>query len=246
MRYKVTASVEGILYLEKDFSFNNNDLIVEFLIDKENKLSEISISIDVKGKDVEKYRSVISKIDGIVHISVSGDAAVENRIMNSFRLLESNLSFISRGALRKIHWESAKEECIPQSEEEKECVKVSSFRTTKEYPEPKILIKETVLEHYVKEGEKYEELATEKAFWREGMTYYRNFQYIQAFYNYYFVIEGFYANGKTSEKEVIKEFSKSKELSEIADKATKTFLNEKRHGKKRIVPQIRTVCKDCL
>jgi len=232
MRYKVTAQVEGNIHLNSPCSFNKGDYLFEFHTNNEERLITIAICIDVAYSDIDKYRSEISKKDGIVHLRVGRDAEVSNRIKNEFQILESNLSFISEGILKKIHWENAKEEFLPQNEEEKDYVKVLSLERRKEYPEPKTILKETMLEHYVINGAKYEELAIPKAFWREGMNYFTNFQYVQAFYNYYFITEDFYANGKMSEKEVMKEFARSSEFSEISDKTLKTFLNEERHGKK--------------
>jgi len=234
MRYKVNAPVEGNIYLDCPYSFKKEGYAIEFHLDSDKKLAEIAIWIDVSSRDIEKFKSEISKKNGIIHLKVGGDAEVKNKIKNEYQLLESNLSFISQGILRKIHWDKVKEEFIPQNEEEKKYIKVFSFKTTEEYSDPKATIKETILKHYVINGAKYEQLAIPKAFWREGINYFKKFQYIQAFYNYYFIIEGLYANGKSGEKEVLKEFAKSSELSEICEKTLNQFKKDKRHGKKLI------------
>jgi len=181
MRYKVIAPVEGDIYLDCPYSFQKEGYTIEFDLDSNKKLLGIAIWIDILGRDIEKFKSEISKKDGIIHLKIGGDAEVENKIKNEFQLLESNLSFISQGILRRIHWDKAKEEFIPQSEEEKEYIKVYSFETTKEYPNPSATIKETVLEHYVINGAKYIDLAIPKAFLREGINYFKNFLYVQAF-----------------------------------------------------------------
>lgn len=232
MRFKITAPVDGNLLLDQPYLLKRDDLEFEFLIDKERRLSEIAVSKDILQKDIYRYKSTISKADGVVHLSVGGDPFVKGQIMTSLRFLESNLSFASGGALRKIHWESGKEEFIPENEEEKGIIAVSSLRTTKEYKERRTRLSTAVLAHYAVDGERYAELVIPKAFWREGLTNFSNFQYIQAFYNYYFVIEGLYANGKTGEKEVLKEFAKSKEFADISEKTLKTFFNVRRHWRR--------------
>jgi hypothetical protein len=69
-----------------------------------------------------------------------------------------------------------------------------------------------------------------KAFWREGMVYFDNFQCVQAFYQFYFVIEDFFIAGKTSSKSsVMKIFQKSKELLDIAKDAITSTLNLPNH-----------------
>jgi len=233
MRYKATATVEGHIHLDRGISFQKKDLVFEFVVGQDNRLERITIWKDIIGKDIEKYRGEIYRKDGIIHINMGGDAELEEKIINEFRLLESNLSFISRGALKKIDWENVEEEFISQNEEEKQIVTVYSFKSSKgKYLRTKAKINERVLEHYVIEGQKYDELAIPKAFWREGFNHHKNGQYIQAFYNYYFIIEGFYANGKTGKKEVLKEFSRSKELLHVLNKTLEKFDEKNRHGKK--------------
>jgi hypothetical protein len=226
--------VEGNIYLDHPYSFKKGDYKYEFHLDSDNKLEEIAIMINIPYKNIEKFKSDISEKNGMPHIKLGADIEIENRIKDEFKLLESNLSFICKGILKKIHWDKAKEEFIPQEDKEKKYIKVFSFKTTKKYLDPKATIKKDVLKHYVKNGSRYAEFAILKAFWREGINYFKKFQYVQAFYNYYFIIEGLYANGKTSQKAVLKEFSKSTELSKICEETLDKFKKDQRHGKKLI------------
>jgi hypothetical protein len=85
----------------------------------------------------------------------------------------------------------------------------------------------------IKLSPNYESLLLAKDFWREGMIYYNNFQYIQAFYQFYFVLEDFYISGKSSSKKaVIKKFNESKELLDIADKTLTQIQNLPEHKSK--------------
>jgi len=61
------------------------------------------------------------------------------------------------------------------------------------------------------------------------MSCFQSFRYVQAFYSFYFVIEGLFAGGKTGEKAVLKEFSKSMEFSQIAKDQLESIFKEPRH-----------------
>ena len=50
------------------------------------------------------------------------------------------------------------------------------------------------------------------SFWREGSNDFEEGHFINAFYNFYFVLEGMYADGKFKTDPVVAEFKKSAEL----------------------------------
>ena len=54
------------------------------------------------------------------------------------------------------------------------------------------------------------------------------FEFLDAFYNFYFIIEDCFSGGKTSEKEVLKEFGKSEEFQKILESTHRIFLENKR------------------
>ena len=66
-------------------------------------------------------------------------------------------------------------------------------------------------------------MAIPRAFWREGIAEFNQLRYIQAFYNFYFVLEDFYADGAFTKAETLKRFSKSKEFTAITGLALKSF-----------------------
>jgi hypothetical protein len=55
------------------------------------------------------------------------------------------------------------------------------------------------------------------SFYREGMNEYRLGRYINAFFSFYFIIEGLFANGKSRTNEVIAEYSTSAVLGSFVD-----------------------------
>jgi hypothetical protein len=63
------------------------------------------------------------------------------------------------------------------------------------------------------------------SFWREGNNELRSLRFINAFFNFYFILEGLYANGKTATVEVKKQFQKSVELNGFIAAALPDHLN---------------------
>jgi hypothetical protein len=57
-------------------------------------------------------------------------------------------------------------------------------------------------------------MAVALSFWREGSNEFEEGHFINAFYNYYFVLEGLYAKGKFKTDAVLAEFRKNPEFRE--------------------------------
>ncbi len=230
MIYKATSDIEGNVYLDGPISINYEDLVFDFIVDNDLKLQKICIWKQIPEKDIWKYRNSFEKENGIFHLRVGGDIELEGRILHEFQLLAANLSFISRGALNKICWDSQKEEFIPQNEEEQKLVSVNGIRFSRGAPsQVKAHMNSKVIQHYVNKSHQYNNLYILKAFWNEGFSFQKKGLYIQAFYNYYFVIEGLYADGKTGEKQVMRKFISSCELLGVVNKACAEVLKKKNY-----------------
>jgi hypothetical protein len=201
-------------------------------VDSQKKLNYVSICSKV---DINRFKqSVTRREDGTPHFKISGDFELYNNLIDKLQLLESNMSFNTIGGVTRFYWSNPKEEFIPENEAEKKEIVMYSFQVTKEYRKPRIKIKseKESLERFVKYGDRYEELKIPKSFFREGLINLRNFQYIQAFYNFYFVIEDFYSKGKTSTKELLKEYLRSLELVGYVNSCLEKFGQDAMHGKK--------------
>lgn len=140
------------------------------------------------------------------------DKAIYENLVHEFQHLESILSFFSKGSLKKVYWDSPKQEFIPETQEEKEELKVVSMQWTKSYPKrSRFLSKDTFVE-IMENRNKYADLIISQAFFREGINDYDSFRYINAFYNFYFVIEDLYGGGKCQNRDVERELKKSDEF----------------------------------
>ena len=79
-----------------------------------------------------------------------------------------------------------------------------------------------------------------KAFYKEGINEFTSRRYINAFYNFYFILEDIYGEGKTKNKDIVEAFKQSSEFVIIIERTLKDILErDKRHNN-----NIRNFCKE--
>ena len=104
----------------------------------------------------------------------------------------------------------------------KKKVKVQGWKFENEYINPPFYADEQYFKTVIETKNRYSSLTIPKAFWREGINEFNSFRYINAFYNFYFILEGLYGNRKTKNDGVETEFKKSSEFRELI----KWIINE--------------------
>jgi len=212
MIFKVECEVESTTPLFKELEINCGEKIL-VLKPKNNILS--SIVIKKRIENIEKFKSEIGKdAQDKPFIKINTDKDVLDDFINDFRELESILPMYY--GVKKIYWESThkapKIDCEPESKEEAELLQVFSRHITKSYPENKRPIDPNHIKYIFETKHKLDELIVLLAFFREGVNYYHDFTYVYSFYNFYFIIEDLYANGKFDENGFLEECGKSLEL----------------------------------
>ena len=149
--------------------------------------------------------------------------------MNYKRLI-SPCFLTPKEPLKRIRWDKPiKEEVITENEEEEKLVAITALSHKHEYPHQKAIIPTVDLENLVKAFHKYDPLKVSIAFWRDGTNFFEDFQYILAYYYYYFILEDLYGGGKYHENQILKEFRKSSEFTEITNITLNKISEEKRH-----------------
>jgi hypothetical protein len=128
-------------------------------------------------------------------ITVEGTEEIENELVHDLQFLES---FLSLYMVKKITWESPKVSFVPETDDEKESLGVYSLKRWEKYPKLYRQLKTIWLDGRVN---RFRDLTIPLAFFREGTRSYEQFNYIASFQNFYFVIEGFYAQGQSKNEE---------------------------------------------
>jgi len=207
---------------KKEFIFNHN---------KDMLLNKIKIIVTVDNPD--KFYSKIEKnATGKAdwNFTINRDKEIYDELIEDFKQLESQLAFC--GSLKKIMWHSPKEEIICETEEEKQSVNIFGSNFKQEYPDPIQHLDEKSFTDIIETKDKYSLLTIPKAFWREGNNDFKRFRYINAFFNFYYILEGLYGNGKSKNSAIEKEFINSSEFCEFVNWFLESLKKETRHLKK--------------
>jgi hypothetical protein len=144
------------------------------------------------------------------HFHGTGGTKIREELVEELKQIESTLGVFFR--ITRIRWENAASIAIPENPEEETQIQWNNLKIVREQ---EVVIKEPTIEDFnvsLHMGYHARELATVMSFFREGDGDRRTFRYISAFYAFYFVIEGLYANGQSKNREVKLEFKKSKVL----------------------------------
>jgi hypothetical protein len=233
MKYSMECKVDSRIIIEKELRYNEGEKEIILIPNEERFIPSIMIIANVPNPTNFYSKAEKGEKDGVAHkLTFNTDKQLHDELIYEFQQIESILSF-STDNLKKIYWESPKEELIPETDEEKEKTSVLSLQWEKEYPSTPIILNEDrgcpaiafdtknfasfwiqspiclsfspdfelldsldKFKRMIKHREKYSSLVIPKAFFREGMSEYNSFRYINAFYNFYFIIEDFYGKGK--------------------------------------------------
>lgn len=215
MKISLECAVESKIIIQKDIKISYNHKAYFFKKNPDGFLNKIQIIADIENPE-KFYSEVESKPNKYIAINIKGniDHDLYDNIISEFQELESILSFNSNN-LEKIYWESPDLNLICETEEEKQKVKLQGWKFENEYLNPPSNADEQYFKTVIETKNRYSSLTIPKAFWREGINEFNSFRYINAFYNFYFILEGLYGNKKTKNRDVAAEFKKSSEFREF-------------------------------
>lgn len=233
MKLAIECRVESTIKLLKIIEIENKNKKYIFYPDSKGILDKIRIIAQVDNP--EKFFSTISipKNSSVPNIDIKIDEKLFNSIIEEFQELESDLSFTTYGNLKKINYENPSHELICETEEEKKKAPLIGVeKGDGKYPVEITELNEFILKEIIYGKEDYQSLMIPKAFLREGMNEFHSFRYINAFFNFHFILEGLYGNKKTKNSAVEFEFKRSAEFQEILEWIISNIKKEERHFKK--------------
>ena len=153
--------------------------------------------------------------------------AVSDRLVEALKALYAHLSF-SRGQGAVFAMDFDNIEHLPVADGDEDIGNVASYRLQREYPAEAEQLDGDAFRRLIHNMPRYESLTAAKELFRRGLVFYRNHAYFCAFVHFIFIVESFYADGKTGKAAVITAFKKSAEfgrsiryvLTEMPSKAT--------------------------
>jgi hypothetical protein len=151
------------------------------------------------------------------NVHANYDQELYSSIVSDLQCLEATLGLMF--GLRKVHWEHPTISVIFEAEAENHAglAGLSSVKAGRGDPKP-IKPDPQAFAAFAALSFNYRSIVVAQSFWRQGESDLDEGKFINAFFNYYFALEGLYGNGKTKNYQVLEEFKRSAELRESIER----------------------------
>ncbi len=196
--------------LAKPEALNWDDLTVELHTNAEGHLAQISVT--ASGMPDSDYRINVGEDHLAQARALMRDRNLQlhAKMMAAIHSVESFLAIY--GNLEAIYWNLAEHFVEAETKEEKARSRLKSWGMTPDIEDPVVDLSTDALRLILSHAKLSSRLTATIAFHREGLNNIRRAEHISAFFGFYFVLEGLYANGKFKTDQVIPEFRRSPEL----------------------------------
>jgi hypothetical protein len=218
MRLRMECDIESTTELESPVDIVSEPYHYIFTPDMSGTLRKMAILAPVEHPDRFETR-----LDPSADLSLAGhvvflmDEELVATVRDEFRAVESHLAF--RYPVTRIRWDSPRYELLFDSNEERSRYGIHSFQITYETRTVPRKITPEGLAKVVVARHRNPDLVVPLSFHREGINEFNAFRFVPAFYNFYFVLEGLYADGNTKNRLVKRAFAKSRRFGEAFSEA---------------------------
>jgi hypothetical protein len=229
MRFAVEFAVESTIRIGSEaISLSKEGREYSFIPSEDGRLTAIRITVKV---DPGKFSSTIEPGSGAVKakVTVNADNAIVDGLKADFQAIESVLSFLTGGALKSVLWSKERLIYLPETEAEKSSAHIPSFESSISYRQEWTELDQKKLDQLLDAKARFSSLKVPMAWFREGLNDYERLKYVDAFNDFYYVVEDFYSGGKTGKKQVLQQMKSSAELTGIAERAVEDAKSSGRH-----------------
>lgn len=232
MRYRLTCNIDGALFLQgSSLVISECDGVrYELMADAHGRAAKAAVSLQVPKPKLGKVTTSLGPArpgsDAKAHITIDVDREIHETLVDALQRMESLLAVSARGPMiRRIRWDVTSQEFISETEEDNQFAHISEVtRTDRKQVIPSTLTQNS-FDIMMQNADRYEPLRVVSGFWREAMADFQDGRYIQAVYNFYFVLEDMFASGKSAEPEVYRSFARSPELTTALEFTVNSFPN---------------------
>lgn len=239
MKIKFESKVESKTKIEKTI-IGYNDKVYEFLPNEEGFFSKITIT--GTAPNPEKFSTGFSQLpnhkkNSLIYFNIDHD--FKDEIVEELQCIEGLFSFGAN--LRRIRWDDLLIEMIPETPEEKGQIKLNKFGFRPEIiDDPKEFSPNDIGQILIR-SRLFSGLSVYFAFFKEGSNDFLTRRFINAFYNFYFILEALYGNNKWRNYEVRQEFEKAQELIRIIRRFLKELKKAEPHEYKKLADQVKAM-----
>lgn len=209
MIVKYKYFVDSDIRFQADIMFEFKGRNYEFELDNKGFLIGILVSIKADADQYAPQISILNDDNAKYHIhikDVPGSLSIKEEIRN----LEGMLSLFGMNEINlsypEISW-------IPECEDEKAKINIPKYRvdTNKEKPLSELLPSDIMARALIAAYDSFE-WQIPFTFYRKAMTDYKNGWFLEACYDYYFLLEYLFADGKFKTNEVKRNFINAQDL----------------------------------
>ena len=209
MIFSLECEVKSTVTLKNELTIICDEKTIIFKPNN-NILSSIQIKKKVKeGQKCSNYE-IKTAIKRHHNVIIDVDKDLVEDIKSDFRNLESILC-LDYG-IEKIFWETPKLVFEPENEQEKENLLFKDLKPSKKYIVNATPLNPEHVKYLFNNKDKLNRYMIPLAFLREGLNEYRDFRYIYAYYNFYFIIEDLFADGEWKADKFIQKCKESKDF----------------------------------
>ncbi len=215
MRFALTAKVESLGKIDQPFQVTGSDHCMVFVsANDEGLISEIRVEVPAPS-----YGMVLPRMDqgpDGIHRVVVPHNLYEVIAETMLQKLESFGAFWA--GIKKVHWEDAKREFVPETDDERKEILVNHLQYGRTPPKPMLVSKVTIQE-LASLPPSYEYLIVPMAFFREGMNDYREMRFVNSYCNFYYFLEGLYCKGATKNQKIMENLKSSPQVTTAVGEA---------------------------
>lgn len=165
------------------------------------------------------YSTIVSTPERRVKATViqRSDDHLLTKLRREFQLLESLLAL--QYGVSSIRWAAMRYELLFDSDAEREAATIYSWHSDRAVMDAIAEMDPDTFRELLNHKNRYGALAAPLSFYREGLDDYASLRFINSFFNFYFIFEGFYGGGKTRNYAVEEEMKKSADFTEAIAEA---------------------------
>jgi hypothetical protein len=222
--------MDSALVLPSEVSVSVDGLTVTLVPAADGQTPMIEVSKDLTPDEIEwPQRDRRDPATGLPVLEFGGGPFIQE-LFDFLQYCESLGAFWL--GIRKVHWEEATFSWVPETDEE--TARLLSLSMSFSYGfrgQDEVKYDPLVLEQMISCYTRDRDLTVPMAFLREGIRHHDELQFINAFFNFYFFLEGLFGRGKTKNSHVEAEFLASPQLCKAAAEALRNLGAKSTHPK---------------
>ncbi len=218
MRIRATCDVTSRTALTERICGQHDGWTYTLVPDQRGLLASAEIECSVPRPELF-YSSVVNTPERTIKATVihRSDDELLARLQREFQLLESLLAL--QYGVSSIRWAAMRYDLLFDSDAERAAANIHSWHSDRAVFGTIAEIDLETFQGLLEHKDRYTALAAPLSFYREGLNDYATLRFINAFFNFYFIFEGFYGRGKTKNYAVEEEMKKSADFAEAITEA---------------------------